>query len=432
MANIVTIIGASGAGIVSQVPVTSTSTYNYATIAAANISALISGGGTYGQASVTNGYSGSVPVVGSVGNFGTPSTNIVANVGTLSNLVQALVINNLGTTTAANAQFVGGETVLSGTGNLNFTDNGASTTIITGGGTNTVTFSSKSIGGTLYGDGTNTVNVNSASGVTSIYGTSSSTDTITGVAGTKITYTEVAGSTAIIEPNGANVTVFGGTGGAVSVFGGGIGGSLNVSGGTGYFAAGTSGGSLMSSGTLGSTTLVGGGNGDIMNSNGTGDVLIAGSGAESLNALNSPGGDYLYAGATGNAFMYGSYQYSDTFYTSTSTTNYVVNSATLFEGSFVAMHTLPNGVLRAANNVSDTLAVGFNDLAGAANYSAVYDFISGTDKVVLDTVGTGASYSLTYGATNGLSSTTLTTTNGSTILFYNAHVVASDVTSVHV
>jgi hypothetical protein len=110
----------------------------------------------------------------------------------------------------------------------------------------------------------------------------------------------------------------------------------------------------------------------------------------------------------------------------------VVNSATLFEGSFVAMHTLPNGVLRAANNVSDTLAVGFNDLAGAANYSAVYDFISGTDKVVLDTVGTGASYSLTYGATNGLSSTTLTTTNGSTILFYNAHVVASDVTSVHV
>jgi len=425
-ANTVTIVGASGTNVVSQLQVTSSQAYAAANLAASNIESLF---GTYGQLNINTGYAGTAPIIGSAGGSGVPTNNGTLVVGTLTSAVQGLLINNTGLTTASNVRFVGGETVLSGTGNLLFSDNGVGTQIITGGGTNTINFTASSMFGTFIGDGANTINVNSSSGVTSIYGTSASVDTITGSGSGQISYTSAPGSSAIINPGSANVTVFGAAGGTVSVFGGYGTDQLTVNSGTGYFAGGTNGGNSLTSSYAGLTTLVGGGNGDVLTSYGTGDVLVASTGAETLNGANSGGGVNLWASSTGSSLMFGSAATGDTFFTSTSTVQGVG-----FEGTFIDMHTAPNTSLPGLNHASNEIVVGLGDTAKLANFASVGDFVSGLDKIVLVTANIGANYNLSYATvstgTGTEAMTTLTTTNGSTILLYNAHVVASDITKV--
>jgi hypothetical protein len=422
-ANTVTIVGAAGTNVVSQLQVTSSQAFAAANLAANSIESLFS---TYGQLNINTGYAGTAPIIGSAGGSGVPTNDGTLVVGTLTNAVQGLLINNTGLTTASNVRVVGGETVLSGMGNLLFSDNGVGTQIITGGGTNTINFTGNSMFGTFIGDGANTINVNSSTGVTSIYGTSASVDTINGTGTGQISYTSAAGSSAIINPGSANVTVFGAAGGTVSVFGGYGTDQLTVNSGTGYFAGGTNGGNVLTSSAVGLTTLVGGGNGDVLTSYGTGDVLVASTGAETLNGANSSGGLNLWASSTGSSLMFGSTTTGDTFFTSTSTVQGVG-----FEGTFIDMHTAPNTSLPGLNHASNEIVVGLGDTGGLANFASVGDFVSGTDKIVLVTANIGANYTLSYATVNGNEAmTTLTTTNGSTILLYNAHVVAGDITKV--
>jgi len=222
--------------------------------------------------------------------------------------------------------------------------------------------------------------------------------------------------------------VFGAAGGTVSVFGGSSTDQLTVNSGTGYFAGGTHGGNTLTSSSVGLTTLVGGGANDVLTAYGTNDVLVAGSGIETLNASNSSGGVNLWANANGASLMYGSNSTGDTFFTNTSTVMGVG-----FEGTFIDMHTAPNSTVPGLNHASNTLVVGlFN--SNLANYAAVGDFVSGTDKIILDTLHVGASYTLAYGTVNSGTEqvTTLTTSNGSTIIFWTSHVVASDIIKVSV
>ena len=211
------------------------------------------------------------------------------------------------------------------------------------------------------------------------------------------------------------------------MFGGHSTDQLTVNSGTGYFAGGTNGGNTMASSAVGLTTLVGGGQGDVLSSYGTGDVLVAGSGAETLNAANSSGGVNLWASSTGSSLMYGSKTLGDTFFTNTSTVMGVG-----FQGTFIDMHTVPNTTVPGLNNVSNTLVVGLGDTGKLAEYASLGDFVSGTDKIILDTLNVGANYTLTYGAVGATQVTTLTTTNGSTITLWNSHVVAGDITTVSV
>jgi hypothetical protein len=96
------------------------------------------------------------------------------------------------------------------------------------------------------------------------------------------------------------------------------------------------------------------------------------------------------------------------------------------------MHTVPNTTVAGLNNASNTIVVGLGDTSGLANFASVGDFVSGTDKIILDTLHVGANYTLSYANLGTTALTVLTTTNGSTILLYNAHVVAGDITTVSV
>lgn len=428
----VTITGAAGTNVVSSLQVTTASTAALAQTAANNVSALFTSG--FGQVNINGGVSTGALIVGSIG--GTTDTNAGSiSVLNIPNNVQSLLINNTGATTASNSRFVGNETVIAGTGNLTFTDNGASTTIITGGGTNAITFSANSTNASFTSDGVNTLNVNTSSGATSVFGTSTSSDTIIGTASTTggITYTSAAGAKAFINPGAANVTVFGAGGaGTETVFGGAsvnsFSGKLTVTDGTGYFQGGTAGGNVIGSSTVGSTTLIGGGSGDVLTAKGLSDKLVAGAGAATLDGSSSLGGDFFFASSTGAALMYGSRAIGDTFFTNNSTV-----AGVGFTGSFIDLHTGPNSQLRGLNNnVSGTVAVGFS--GSGANFASVGDFVSGTDKVVLNTSAVGSSFTLANGTVAGaggsIAYTNLVTSNGSTITFYNATLTNTDIIKI--
>ena len=101
------------------------------------------------------------------------------------------------------------------------------------------------------------------------------------------------GGAALINANASNVTVYGAPGpgwnggGSVTLYGGS--GTDVVSDGTGYFQAGSAGGSLLIGSTLpGAATLVGGGGGDTVMGLGSGDVLMAGAGNETLSGFAAP------------------------------------------------------------------------------------------------------------------------------------------------
>lgn len=271
---VATINGGSGTGVVNAVLFTSQQATQQGQSALQNINALLSQG--YSSVSVNVGAPTNALIVGSVNG----STNGV--LGTLTNNIQALLIDNTGTTTASNSRFIGNASVVAGQGGLTFVDNGGSTSIAVGGSNNAITFSSNSTNASFIGDGNNMLMVVTASGMTSITGTWASSDTITGTG--NVVYNSAASAKAFINPGAANVTVLGASGaGTETVFGGSSSntftGTLSVTDGTGYFQGGAAGSNIMGSSSIGSTTLIGGGNGNISTAKGVGDVLVAASGS---------------------------------------------------------------------------------------------------------------------------------------------------------
>lgn len=420
---VATINGGSGSDVVNAIPFTSQQALLQGQSVLNTLSNLLSNG--YTNVNINAGAPASGLLIGSVDG----SRNV--NLGALTNNIQALMVSNTGTTTASNSRFIGNASVVAGQGGLTFTDNGGSTSIAVGGGTNAVTFSSNSTNAYFIGDGINTLTVATASGTTSVYGTNASTDTITGSG--NIVYTSSASASAFINPGAANVTVFGaGGGGSETVFGGAstntFSGMLTVTDGTGYFQGGTAGNNTMGSSSIGSTTLIGGGNGDVLSAKGVKDVLVAGGGSSTLDGSHSTGGDSFWASSTGSSLMYGGDSQGDTFYINNSTAQGVG-----FTGSFIDLHTGPNSQLRGLNsNVASTVNVGFAN--AGANYATVGDFVTGLDKLVLNTAITGANYTLSNGTmgngTTQIAYSTLQTSNGSLVTFYNATITNNDIVKV--
>ena len=422
----VTIAGASGAGVVNYINVTTASTAAIAQAAADNISSLFT---SVGQANINSGIPSGGQIVGSLGS--TSQSNVGNLSTTLTNNVVALTVNNSGNTTASNLRFTGGETVLSGTGNLTFTDNGSGTYIITGGGTNAITFATNSTGGTFLGDGANTITVNAIGGTTSVFGTAGSTDTIQGGSGSNIVYSSAAGANAFINPGNSNITVFGAGGvGSTTVFGGantpGT-GRLTVTDGNGLFQGGTAGTNIMGSSSVGGTTLIGGGNNDMLSSKGVGDFVKAGGiGVSTLDASYSKGSVTLQGSSSGASLIYASQTQGDTIYTTNSTYD-----AGPFVGEFVQLHTGPNSLFRSLNNTVASTVMGGGGVGNTGVQHATFgDFISGLDKLLLVSSVVGNYYGMatgSYGPGAGQVYTNVQTANGSVFTFYNTTLTASDI-----
>jgi hypothetical protein len=423
----VTITGASGVGVVNFINVTTASTAAIAQAAANNISSLFPG---VGQANVNSGYSGGTQIVGSLGS--TSQSSVGSLTPTLNSNVVALTINNSDNTTASNSRFTGGETVLSGTGNLTFTDNASGTYIITGGGTNAITFNTNSTNGTFLGDGANTINVNAVGGATSVFGTAGSSDTIMGSSGSSsnVVYTSAVGATAFINPGSSNVTVFGAGGvGSTTVFGGStpFTGRLNVTDGTGLFQGGSLGSNIMGSSSVGGTTLIGGGSNDVLSSKGVGDFVKAGGiGVSTLDASYSKGSVTLQGSSGGASLIYASQTQGDTINTTSST--YDSGS---FVGEFVQLHTGPNSLFRSLNNTVASTVMGGGGAGNTGVQHATFgDFISGLDKLLLVSSVVGNYYGVatgSYGPGAGQVYTNVQTQNGSVFTFYNATLTANDI-----
>ncbi len=426
----VTVSGASGAGVVTSLTTTTASTAAIAQSAFNSISGLFS---NFGQANINAGTVPGGQIVGSLG--GTAQGNYGTLTATIPSNVIALTINNTGATSVTNTRFVGSETVLAGAGTLTFTDNASSTSIVTGGGNNTITFSQYSQNGTFVGDGTNTINVNAATGASSIYGTAASADTIVGSAsGSGIVYTSATGSTAFINPLASNVTVFGAGGtGSTTVFGG-VGnqgtGRLTVTDGTGLFQGGTAGKNMLGSSSIGGTTLMGGGGGDVLQSKGANDLLKAGGlGSSTLDSSYSVGGDTLMGSSSGASLIYASQTIGDTIYTTNSTF-----AGVGFVGEFIQLHTGPNSLLRSLNaSVSSTIIGGGGVGNSGAQFATMGDFISGVDKLLLVTsvVGTASLTTGSIATGNGpLLYSNVTTSNGSLFTFYNTTLTQNDIKTI--
>ncbi len=427
----VTISGASGTNIVNTIQYTSAATAALAQAAAANISSLI----TSSQATQASLNSGTAPTGTFIASIG---STVDTNVGpvTANNISTAVgfTINNLANTIASNSRFsFGNESVISGIGNLNFSDNAASTQIFAGGGNNTITFSSFSSNGSFTGDGANQIGVNTTSGVTSVFGTAASTDTIYGgSASSNIAYKSTAGSSAFILERNANLTVFGGAGGSTTVFGGANSGltspsgagTLTVVNGQGFFIGGSGGPNIMSTSSIGGTTLVGGGNGDVLTSNGQGDIISGGSGLSTINASNSVGGDSLAGVQNGASVIYGSKSIGDAIFLTNSSITGALNG-TSYTGADIFLHTGASTALYGLNStVANIIYAGAPSAGMGAEKATINDFISGTDKLVLQTSVTGAGVTIAGGAGG---STVVTTTNGSTFTFLNAPIALTDI-----
>jgi hypothetical protein len=431
----VTITGASGTNIVSTIQFTSAATAALAQAAVAGITSDITKGAS--QVSL-NSSTSALPLIGSIG--GTGDTNV--GTVTAQNLGNALAftINNTGQTFASNTGAFGSfanETVISGQGNLNFTDASGSTQIFTGGGNNTITFAAGSSNAAFTGDGNNQLGVNATSGATSVFGTAASSDTVYGgTTASNIVYKSTTGSSALILARSANITVFGGTGGTTTVFGGGgnttgtvVGsGNLSVSGGTGFFEGGSAGNNIMSSSSIGGTTLVGGGNGDVLSSYGASDSLMGAAGISTLDGSNSVGGDTLSGGQSGASLIYASKTVGDVVYATNSTV-----AGVGYTGEFIDLHTGPNSLLRSLNaSVASTIVGGGASAGSGIEQATIGDFITGLDKLVLisSVVGGVSSISsaiVTNSGGQAISQSIVHTTNGSSFTFYNALVSTSDI-----
>lgn len=407
---------------------------------------------------------GNTGLTGSLRGFGVLNSATAAlgasdNVGALNSLFSEFVTNLSGTTTLSDDPAVIGSgpvgssgsltgfTLVSSTGDLVFTDSAVGSTIITGGGNNSVTLSALSSNTTFQGDGQNTILFNATGGAASVYGTSygasGSSDSIYGsMAAAGLVYSSAAGAAALINPDAANVTIFGGSVGSETVFGGnqtvvganGLGtttvsgpestGRLVVFAGEGYFKGAVSGGNALEAGAAGMATLVGGGAGDILRAGGTLDQLVAGPGPSTLDGSQSAGNLDLWAAQNGATSMFGSKNQGDNFFFNSSTVQ-----GTNFTGAYASLHHAPDGTL-LNNNAVNWVYVGHDNNGSnqnSANFGIVTDFIHGLDHLQIagaPVSGSGQGrVSLNYDG----QSTTLDTGAGSQIVFLNSHVTISDV-----
>jgi hypothetical protein len=384
-------------------------------------------------------------VLGLIDNTATGDTTIVGGTtpGTygamslsLPTSITGVVINNASPTAVTLSGSGNGQVVYAGIGITTITAAGTNDTIVAGGGLNTINFTSASSVvpapglSEFVGDGQNLINVNDAAGITEIVGTSASADTIIGgstgaAAPGGIYYVSAAGSMAMIDPGAYNATIIGTAGGTetVSVFGVGSNpaipftGALTVVNGDGYFQGGSNGGNSMESSTVGGTTLIGGGAGDVLESLGAGDVLKAGLGLETLAGGGTLGADQFWAStSTATGLIAAS--------TLTGTSQYVGASV---KGTFIDMH-LPGTTQALGSSVEGTVST----VVGSAQFATISDFISGTDKLVLNIVGS-ASSSVTIGSgtttTNSgpVAYSTVTTSNGSVFTFLGTTVTTHDI-----
>lgn len=414
----------------------------------------ISGTGPY-TVTVGGGGSGQGPAQKAVLNVTTLKTNSIANAalaaiggdatgntlliggstaggyGAMSVTVPAatlgIVINNTDPTAVTLPAAGTGQVVYAGIGITTITAAGASDTIVAGGGFNTINFTNTSTGSQFLGDGQNTINVNTASGATTIFGTSASSDTILGGSSGASTsggiyYVSAAGAMALIDPGAHNATVIGTAGGTetVSVFGStAFTGTLTLVDGTGYFQGGSNGGNNMASSTVGGTTLVGGGAGDVLESKGKGDILQAGSGLETLAGAGSIGGDQFWASSsTATGVLALSALTSGSPYLGAS-----------IKGSFIDMHL--NGASQAlGSTVEGTVTAS----SGSAQFATISDFVSGTDKLVLNVLGGSSAVTIATGTSvigsNSVAYSTVTTSNGSVFTFLGTTVTTHDIQTV--
>ena len=358
----------------------------------------------------------STPTVLQVGG-GNPVALGAVNLGTLNANVTAVLINNTGSTTAANTSASAQQSVVGGTGGLSFTDAGTGTQLVVGGGTNSVNFAATSTGASFTGDGLNTLSIAATSGTTTIIGTGASADTIRATSTGSVNYTAASGSTAVVSATSGNVTIIGTAGAAQTVFGGsgttiisdGNGGTktftqaaftgkLAATNVQGYAEGGTAGANTLSGGSTGSSTLVGGGAGDTLVAGGAGDQLVARArgGNTTLDGSQTAGGINLWADVNstntnaGAVTMYGSRSVADNFYLSTSTVTGSTGGTT-FKGSLITLHTSSTGTVMnsvaAGTIVNNTIDVDvFNSLA---QFATVTDFVSGHDRLVIGS-GQGA------------------------------------------
>jgi hypothetical protein len=192
---------------------------------------------------------------------------------------------------------------------LTVTDNGVGTTTIDVGADTTGTAASDVI--TLDGTGEAATTVNAAGGA----------DSLGNATGGVPLAVFVGTGSGFINGNGSNVTLFGGSTGAVTLLGGG--GTDIDAGAAGLIEAGTGGGSMLFGSTVaGATTLIGGGAGDVLTSVGRNTLMIAGRGSESLAAfqpsifrgmggVQAPGAVTLFQAQTGgNSYLPGNGQTS--------------------------------------------------------------------------------------------------------------------------
>ena len=354
------------------------------------------------------------------GGYGAMSVSVPATIA-------GIVINNTDPTAVTLPADGNGQVVYAGIGITTITAAGANDTIVAGGGFNTINFSNTSTNSVFLGDGQNVVNVNTAGGATTIFGTSASSDTILGGSSGSSTsggiyYVSAAGSMALIDPGAHNATVIGTAGGkeTVSVFGGlAFTGKLTLTDGTGYFQGGSNGGNSMASSSVGGTTLIGGGQGDVLESFGKGDILKAGTGLETLAGAGSLGGDQFWASTSVATDILGAS-------TLTGASQYVGAS---IKGSFIDMHL--NGASQAlGSTVEGTVSAA----PGSAQFATISDFISGTDKLVLNVQSGSSAVTIGTGTTviggNAVTYSTVTTSNGSVFTFLGTTVTTHDIRTV--
>ncbi len=272
----------------------------------------------------------------------------------------------------------------------------------------------------IYGDGNTHVNLrDGAAAVVAVQGASTVPVTVTGGASGDLQYLAIGGR-GLINPGGANVTVFGNVGsGTASVFGSSASidgnlvtapaftGKLTVVEGQGYFQGGTGGGNMLFTSTItGSATLQGGGDGDQLFSRGAGQVLIAGAGAETLTGFTVDelvGGSTFFGGG-GNATIFGNTGGGNIFGLGA--------GISLIDGRDETRDVGP----LSANTFFD---------ASAGGTHLVSDFVSGTDTLNLSLTGatatsidffTAGQSGSPFGADAG---TKVTLSSGTTIFFFD-------------
>ena len=301
-------VGSSGGVPVTQVATVTTAVF-VPSIPATTVS--VSGGGSVtvpGLAQITLG-----GAVSEVINTDT-SGDTVAIVGT--NPSSTVIAGGGSNTVFLNAGSVGNVLLTGGNSYIgNNSRQSTTNTTLTGGtslgdgramidaglGTSNITVGNNGLVNVLQGGGSANILAQSgtvAVAVSQVPGGSTvpSVATVTGstVSGSELIYIPDGGA-AFINPNASNVIVLG-RGGAETLAGGS--GSATVFGGTGVFTGGSAGGNILQTSTVnGVTTLIGAGASDTLIAQAGGDVLHAGAGADVLAGMGG--------GTVGNTFISG-------------------------------------------------------------------------------------------------------------------------------